>query len=150
MDKQREMIKNLLDEANAALLQGQQPLAVTIADAILSRKPDYPQGYSIKFKALILGKEFEKARQIGAKAAALNPSSEYILNNQACLELDAGNAESSIQLLNSLLEQYGDQASWLYNLGLAHRQCDHINRAIEVFNRVLDHKPDHDLSLIHI
>jgi len=150
MDKHREIIKNLLDEANTALLQGQHPLAVTIADGILAQKQDYPQGYSIKFKALVLGKEYKLAREIGPKAAELNPTSEYILNNLACLDLDAGSPDTAITLLQSLLDQYGDRPSWLYNLGLAHRSMAQTRLAIEVFGRVLDCDPGHDRATFQL
>ena len=113
-------IRRLLLQAVRALRTNKFDNAETYLNEVLTREPENNRGLAILFTTFYKNKQFDKARLIGSKAAELNPASQYILNNQACLLIGNGEIAPAKTLLDSLIEQYGATAQWLYNLGLAH------------------------------
>lgn len=143
-------IRRLLLQAVRALRTNKFDDAIIYLDEILEREPDNNRGVAILFTTYYRSKQFDNARAVGSKAAELNPSSEYILNNQACLLIGAGETESAKELLLSLIEQYGNTAQWLYNLGLAHQTSGDYELAIESFKSAMTNEPDHHQSAIQL
>jgi len=137
-------IKKLYRKAVRALRTSSHADALELTQEIISRQPDHAGAHAVQFSSLYKSKEFERARQIGNQAAELNPKSVFILNNQACLELDVKNPEPAAHLLTSLIDQFGERAQWLYNLGLSHGLNGHNSKAITTFRRTLDQNPEHD------
>ena len=143
-------VKRLLRQAVRALRTDQFPDAIRFIDEVLERQPENVRASALKFTTYYMSQQLEKARKIGTKAAELNPKSEYILNNQACLQLGVGKAAEAKKLLSSLVEQYGDNSQWLYNLGLSHAQLGEFELAIHTFRHVLDIQPDYHKALLQL
>jgi len=122
--------------------------AIKFIDEVLERQPENKRANALKFTAYYMSKQYEKARLVGSKAASLNPKSEYILNNHACLQLNKGFAQEAEELLDSLVIERGENSQWLYNLGLAHAQLGKYELAIDTFNRVLDIEPSYYRALL--
>ena len=137
-------IRLLLRRSVRSIRTNQFDDAIKFIDEVLERQPDNQRANALKFTAYYMSKQYEKARLIGSKAASLNPRSEYILNNHACLQLSKGFPKEAEELLENLVTERGENSQWLYNLGLAYAQLGKFELAIDTFNRVLD------LSLIHI
>ncbi len=143
-------VKRLLRQAVRALRTDQFSNAIRFIDEVLERQPENVRANALKFTTYYMNQQLEKARLVGAKAAELNPKSEYILNNHACLQLGVGKAAEAKALLSSLVEQYGDNPQWLYNLGLSHAQLGEFDLAIHTFRRVLDIQPDYHKALLQL
>ena len=141
-------IKRLLRQAIRAVRTNQTADAIEHLDVIIERQPENARAHALKFTAFYRAQQKEQARKVGTKAAELNPSSEYILNNQACLELEAGNAAEAETLLNNLIDAKGEKSQWRYNLGLAEAQLGKFEQAINSFNIVLDIKPDYHKAIL--
>lgn len=141
-------VRLLLRRAVRAIRTNQFPDAIKFINEVLERQPENKRANALKFTAYYMNKQFEKARQVGTQAASLNPQSEYIVNNQACLQLGKGHASEASELLEGLVNEKGDNAQWLYNLGLAHAQLGKFELAINTFNRVLDIQPDYHKALL--
>ena len=122
--------------------------AIKFIDEVLERQPENKRANALKFTAYYMSKQYEKARLVGSKAASLNPKSEYILNNHACLQLNKGFAQEAEGLIDSLVIERGENSQWLYNLGLAHAQLGKYELAIDTFNRVLDIEPSYYRALL--
>ena len=137
-------IKKLYRQAVRALRTSNHDDALSLTQEIISRQEDHPGAHAVQFSSLFKNKKFESARQMGNKAAELNPKSVFILNNQACLELESNNPAPAAKLLESLIEKFGEQAQWLYNLGFAHELSGQYSTAISMFRRTLDQNPQHD------
>lgn len=137
-------IKKLYRQAVRALRTSNHADALLLTQEIISRQEDHPGAHAVQFSSLFKNKQFELARSMGNKAAELNPKSVFILNNQACLELEKNNPTPAATLLNSLIEQFGERAQWLYNLGFAHELSSQYSTAISLFRRTLDQNPQHD------
>jgi len=116
----------------------------------LLTEPDNARGNAILFTTYYKNKQFNKAREIGNKAAELNPRSQYILNNQACLLIGTKQEQKAQELLNDLIENFGETAQWLYNLGLSHLNAAEYDEAIESFKAALDSEPDHHQSAVQL
>ncbi len=141
-------VKRLLRQAVRAVRTNQFDDAIKFIDEVLERQSDNVRANALKFTTYYMSNQLEKARQVGSKAAELNPKSGYILNNQACLQLGVGKAKEAQELLSLLIEESGDNSQWLYNLGLAHAQLGNFELAIDTFNRVLDIQPDYHKALL--
>ena len=124
--------------------------AVEITEEIIAREPDNSGAYAVQFSSLFKAEKFERARQMGGTAAALNPNSVFILNNQACLQLEAKQPAAAAGLLKALIDQFGERAQWLYNLALAQRMVGNYEYSIATFRRTLDHQPDHDRAAFQL
>ncbi len=133
-----------LSQAVQALRANDFETTIAITQEIISEDPKHPEAHAVQFSGLFKAKRFEQARQIGGLAAELNPKSVFVLNNQACLQLEAKQPASASGLLKSLIEQYGERAPWLYNLALAQRMVGNYDYSIATFRRTLDFQPDHD------
>lgn len=131
-------------QALAALRNKDYELAITIADEILDTDIDSPMAHAVRFTSFFKSGQLERARKIGGRAAELNPNSEFILNNQACLQLEAKQPAAASGLLKSLIEKYGETPQWRYNLGLAQRMVGNYSYAIDSFEHALDLDPTHD------
>jgi len=142
--------KDLLEQAVSALRESEHRKAITIAGAIIEREPNHPSAHAILFSSLFKSDKLERARQIGGKAAELNPESLFILNNQACLQLEAKQPAAAAGLLKSLIDQFGERGQWLYNLALAQRMVGNYDYSISMFQRTLDHKPSHDRAAFQL
>lgn len=139
-----ELFKEMTLQALAALRDKDYELAITIAEEILESKPDSAAAYAVRFDSFFKSGQLERARKIGGRAAELNPNSEFILNNQACLQLEAKQPAAASGLLKSLIEKYGATPQWLYNLALAQRMVGNYEYAIDTFQKTLDLNPEHD------
>ena len=117
---------------------------VDITADIINKDPEHSGAHSLQFNALFESGRHEQARRIGTKTAKLNPTSLVILNNQACLQLDAKQPAAAAGLLKSLIDQYGERSQWLYNLGLAHKLAGNHQYAEQAFARTNDLEPEHD------
>jgi len=137
-------IKKLYRQAVRALRTSNHTDALSLTQEIIARQDDHAGAHAVQFSSLFKNKQFESARLIGNKAAELNPKSVFILNNQACLELESHNPTPAATLLDSLIEQFGERAQWLYNLGFAHQLLGQYSTAISMFRRTLDQNPQHD------
>ena len=103
-------IKKLYRRSVRALRTSNHSDALLLTQEIIERQADHPGAHAVQFSSLFKSKKFELARLIGNQAAELNPKSVFILNNQACLELEKNNPAPAAHLLNSLIEQYGERA----------------------------------------
>jgi len=133
-----------------ALRESRHDDAIEMTQEIIEREEDHPGAHSVQFSSLFKSKKFEQARRMGGRAAQLNPESVFILNNQACLQLEAKQPAAAAGLLKSLIDQFGERAQWLYNLALAQRMVGNFDYAIDKFRRTLDHQPDHDRAAFQL
>jgi len=145
-----ESLENLAAMSIRALRASKHDEAVEITKQIIARSKDHAGAHAVQFSSLFKAKKFEQARRMGGRAAQLNPESEFILNNQACLQLEAKQPASAAGLLKSLIEQFGEQGQWLYNLALAQRMVGNFEYAISKFRRTLDHQPEHDRAAFQL
>jgi len=136
-------IKKLYSQSVRALRTSNHGDALLLTQEIIARQSDHAGAHAVQFSCLFKSKQLELARLIGNQAAKLNPKSVFILNNQACLELEAKNPAPAANLLSSLIEQYGERAQWLYNLGLAYELTGQLEKAVSIFRRTLDQDPKH-------
>ena len=141
-------IRLLLRRSVRSIRTNQFDDAIKFIDEVIERQPDNQRANALKFTAYYMSKQYEKARLVGSKAASLNPKSEYILNNHACLQLSKGFAKEAEELLDNLVIERGENSQWLYNLGLAHAQLGKYELAIDTFNRVLDIEPSYYRALL--
>jgi len=145
MDQSDNFLNNeMTAQALQALRDDDYDLAITITEEVLEREPGNAIANAVRFSSFFKSKQFERARQMGGRAAKLNPDSEYILNNQACLQLEAKQPAAASGLLKSLIDKYGENPQWLYNLALAQRMVGNYEYAIATFQRTLDLAPEHD------
>lgn len=139
-----------LDQAIQALKFKEYSEAAKLSLEIINQDQENPKAHAIAFTSLLQSERLEEARQIGTAAAKLNPTSEFILNNQACLQLDAQQPAAAATLLKSLISQYGKKATWLYNLGLALKKINSPLKALEAFHETFEVDPEHDLACYQI
>jgi len=142
-------IKKLNSQAIRALRSSKHDQAIEITQAIIDRDDNHAGAHAIQFSSLFKSKQTERARRMGSKAAELNPTSVFILNNQACLQLEAKQPAAAAGLLKSLIDQFGERGQWLYNLALAQRMVGNFDYAIRAFRRTLDLQPEHDRAAFH-
>lgn len=147
---QSDMISQLAAEAAQALRIKDHKKAIELANKILEEDPQHAGAHAVKFTSLFELKRFEQARQMGTVTARLNPNSEFILNNQACLQLEAKQPAAAAGLLRSLIEQFGDRSQWLYNLALAQRMVGNYSYAVDAFRRTLNIEPKHDRAAFQL
>lgn len=124
--------------------------AIDLSMQILEADSENAPAHAIAFSSLYRAGRLEEARRIGGKAAELNPGSAAILNNQACLQLEAKQPAAASMLLKKLLQTHGESAQWLYNLGLAQNMAGGLQKSYDVFNRVLDYQANHDKALFQL
>ena len=136
-------IKKLYSRSVRALRTSNHSDALLLTQEIIERQADHPGAHAVQFSSLFKSKKFELARLIGNQAAELNPKSVFILNNQACLELEKNNPAPAAHLLNSLIEQYGERAQWVHNLAIAYDLSGQYEKAISLFRKTLDQEPTH-------
>ena len=139
-----QSIKKLYSRSVRALRRRNHEDALILTQEIIDRQPDHAGAYAVQFSSLFKNKKFELARLMGSKAAEHNPKSAFILNNQACLELEKNNPAPAIDLLSSLIEQYGEHAQWVYNLALAYELIGQYEKAISMYRLTLDQNPQHE------
>lgn len=137
-------IKKLYSRSVRALRRSNHGDALTLTQEIIDRQSDHPGAHAVQFSSLFKSKKFESARLMGNEAAKHNPKSVFILNNQACLELEKNNPSPAAELLSSLIEQYGERAQWVYNLALAYELSGKYEEAIAMYRRTLDQDPQHE------
>jgi len=143
-------LKDLTSQAIRALRSSKHDEAVEITTEIIERDDAHASAHAIQFSSLFKSKKFEQARRMGGLAAQLNPKSVFILNNQACLQLEAKQPAAAAGLLKSLIDQFGERGQWLYNLALAQRMVGNFEYAIKIFRRTLDHQPEHDRAAFQL
>ncbi len=143
-------IVDLTSKAIRALRSSKHDEAVEITSEIIERESAHASAHAIQFSSLFKSKKFEQARRMGGRAAQLNPESVFILNNQACLQLEAKQPAAAAGLLKSLIDQFGERGQWLYNLALAQRMVGNFEYAIKMFRRTLDHQPEHDRAAFQL
>lgn len=143
-------ITQLVNDAVQALRESRHEHAITMTHEIISRVPNHVSAHAVQFSSLFKSGKLEQARQMGGKAAQLNPESVFILNNQACLQLEAKQPAAAAGLLKSLIDKFGERGQWLYNLALAQRMVGNYEYSISVFQRTLDHQPDHDRAAFQL
>lgn len=143
-------IKDLTSKAIRALRSSKHEDAIEITTEIIERENAHASAHAIQFSSLFKSKKFEQARRMGGRAAKLNPESVFILNNQACLQLEAKQPAAAAGLLKSLIDQFGERGQWLYNLALAQRMVGNFEYAIKMFRRTLDHQPEHDRAAFQL
>lgn len=143
-------IKELMREAVRDMRAGKHEIAVDITTEIIEREPEHAGAHAIQFSALFKAQRFEQARRMGTVAAKLNPKSVFVLNNQACLQLEAKQPAAAAGLLKSLIDQYGERGQWLYNLALAQRMVGNFDYAIQTFARTLDFEETHDRAAFQL
>jgi len=143
-------VKKLMRQAVRDLRASKHDAVVDITTEIIEREQDHAGAHAVQFSALFKAKRFEQARRIGTAAAELNPKSVFILNNQACLQLEAKQPAAASGLLKSLIDQYGERGQWLYNLALAQRMVGNFDYAITTFSRTLDFDEQHDRAAFQL
>jgi predicted O-linked N-acetylglucosamine transferase (SPINDLY family) len=149
-DSSSATIKDLLSKSVRALRSSKHDEAVSITREIIQLEEGHAAAHAVQFSSLFKAKKFEQARQMGTMAAKLNPESVFILNNQACLQLEAKQPAAAAGLLKSLIEQFGERGQWLYNLALAQRMVGNYEYSISRFRRTLDHQADHDRAAFQL
>ena len=137
-------IKKLYSRSVRALRRSNHKDALMLTQEIIDRQADHPGAHAVQFSSLFKSKKFELARLMGNEAAKHNPKSVFILNNQACLELEKNNPAPAADLLSSLIEQYGERAQWVYNLALAYELSGKYENAISMYRKTLDQDPQHE------
>jgi len=143
-------IRRLLLQAVRALRTNKFDNAVIYLNEVLTREPDNARGNAILFTTYYRSEQFDQAREVGDKAAELNPSSQYILNNQACLLIGKQKYSNAKKLLTQLIEDYGETSQWLYNLGLAYLNNDELDQAATHFMSALNIEPNHQQSALQL
>ncbi len=143
-------IKKLMRQAVRDMRASNHDSCVEITTEIIEREPDHAGAHAIQFSALFKAQRFEQARRMGTTAAQLNPKSVFVLNNQACLQLEANQPAAAAGLLKSLIDQYGERGQWLYNLALAQRMVGNFDYAIQTFSRTLDFEETHDKAAFQL
>ncbi len=143
-------VQQLNVESIQALRASNHAQAIELSQQIIERQDDHAGAHAVQFSSLFKSKQFEEARRIGSRAAQLNPKSVFILNNQACLQLEAKQPAAAAGLLKLLIDQFGERAQWLYNLALAQRMVGNFEYAIDKFRLTLDHQPDHDRAAFQL
>jgi len=143
-------VKQELSHAIQAMRTNNFNEAVKITQKLVAEEPKNARALAVQFSSLFKAKRFEEARQIGGTAAKLNPKSMFILNNQACLQLEAKQPAAAVGLLKSLIDQFGERSQWLYNMALAQRMVGNYDYSIATFRRTLDHQPDHDRAAFQL
>ncbi len=143
-------IRKLVIAAIKALREEKYADVVNLCEQVIDRSNDHAGAHSMLFTSLYNLGELERARIMGGKAADLNPTSEFILNNQACLQLDAKHPAAAATLLRSLIKQHGPKAKWLYNLGLAQRSVGSYKNAVDVFGKTLEVNPSHERAAFQL
>ena len=108
----RSVSETVID-AVAAMRENQHEDAISLGKNVLKDQPDHAGANAVVFTSLFKSGQLEEARRMGGKAAQLNPESEYILNNQACLQLDGKQPAAAAGLLKSLISKHGEKAQWL-------------------------------------
>ncbi len=143
-------VKKLMRQAVRDLRAGKHEDVIEITDEVIKREPKHTSAHAVQFSAFFKAKRFEQARRMGTVAAELNPKSVFILNNQACLQLEAKQPAAASGLLKSLIDQYGERGQWLYNLALAQRMVGNFDYAITTFSRTLDFDEQHDRAAFQL
>ena len=146
MTRSQPSIRKLFSKSVDALRASRHEEALLLTAQIIALQADHAGAHAVQFSSLFKSNQFERARGMGRQAAKLNPRSVFILNNQACLQLEAKQPAAAAGLLKSLIDQYGEKAQWLYNLALAQRMVGNYDYAIDMFRRTLDHEPRHDFA----
>ncbi|MBL4671108.1 MAG: tetratricopeptide repeat protein [Arenicella sp.] len=149
-DYNNESLENLASMSIRALRASKHDEAIEITQEMISRRDDHAGAHAVQFSSLFKSEKFEQARRMGGRAAKLNPESVFILNNQACLQLEAKQPAAAAGLLKSLIDQFGEQGQWLYNLALAQRMVGNFEYAINTFRRTLDYQPEHDRAAFQL
>ena len=142
--------RKLVIKAIKALRDNNHREVISLCQQIIDQREDHAGAHSMLFTSLYNSGELESARRIGGRAAELNPTSEFVLNNQACLQLDAKHPAAAATLLRSLIKQHGPKAKWLYNLGLAQRSVGSYKNAIDVFRQTLQVNPAHERAAFQL
>lgn len=142
--------KELYAQAVLALRQAEYQVAIELTEQIIDIEPEHAKAHAVQFSSLFKSNQHERARQMGGKAAELNPESLFLLNNQACLQLDAKQPAAAAGLLRSLINQFGERAQWLYNLALAQRMVGNLDNAISAFRQTLKNDPEHDRAAFQL
>lgn len=143
-------IKGLMKKSVKELRAGNHDSTVELTEKILEHEPNHAGAHALQFSALFKSQRLEQARRMGTKAAELNPRSVFILNNQACLQLEAKQPAAASGLLKTLIEQFGERGQWLYNLALAQKMVGNIDYAITTFARTLDFDQRHDRAAFQL
>lgn len=143
-------IKALAASAAEALRAKNHKEAIDLASKILKEDSEHAGALAVKFSSLFELQRFEQARRMGTLTAQRNPNSEFILNNQACLQLEAKQPAAAVGLLRSLMDQFGERAQWLYNMALAQRMVGNFSYAVATFRRTLDLEPTHDRAAFQL
>jgi len=143
-------IRRLLLQAVRSLRTNKFDDATMYLNEVLTREPDNARGNAILFTTYYKSEQFDEARNVGAKAAELNPRSQYILNNQACLQISKQQFSDAKDLLNQLIESYGETSQWLYNLGLAFLNNNELKQAASHFMSALNIEPNHQQSALQL
>ncbi len=149
-DYSGESIDVLSERSIKALRDSKHDEALEITQQIIEQDADHASAHAVQFSCLFKSKRFEQARRMGGRAAQLNPESVFILNNQACLQLEAKQPAAAAGLLKSLIDQFGERGQWLYNLALAQRMVGNYEYAISKFSRTLDLQPEHDRAAFQL
>ena len=139
-----------MKQAVQEIRAGNHDQAVDLTTEIIEREADHAGAHAIQFSALFKAQRLEQARRMGTVAAKLNPKSIFVLNNQACLQLEAKQPAAAAGLLKSLIDQYGERGQWLYNLALAQRMVGNFDYAINTFSRTLDFDEVHDRAAFQL
>ena len=142
--RESKQINEKMQAAVSAFKLKDYTKAVDLTADIIAEDSEHSGAHSLQFNALFEAGRHEQARRMGTRAAELNPTSLVILNNQACLQLDAKQPAAAAGLLKSLIDQYGERSQWLYNLGLAHKLAGNHLYAEQAFARTNDLEPEHD------
>ncbi|MEM7360817.1 MAG: tetratricopeptide repeat protein [Pseudomonadota bacterium] len=150
MNDSSSQAQSLMSQAIKAMRENNLSEAIELSAEMLEIDPNHAGANAVAFTSLFKSDKFEQARRIGGRAAELNPKSEFILNNQACLQLEAKQPAAAAGLLKSLIEQYGETAQWMYNLGLAQRMVGSYQNSVSAFQRTLDLEPEHDKAAFQL
>ncbi len=150
IDQSASNATKIMKKSVQELRAGNFDSAVTLTDEILEQDPNHAGANALQFSALFKSQRFEQARRMGTKAAELNPRSVFILNNQACLQLEAKQPAAAAGLLKSLIDQFGERGQWLYNLALAQKMVGNIDYALTTFARTLDFDHEHDRAAFQL
>lgn len=134
----------LLDYARTALLQGDLPHAVTLANEFIRKYPSdrekLAQAHQVLGRTLLKLNRGQEARKELEQAVALDPTfpNGYDLA-VACLDL--GDEKCAVQIFAEMEKSFGDTAEIHMAFGRAYGDSDFQPRAVTEFRRAIEENP---------
>jgi tetratricopeptide (TPR) repeat protein len=139
-DPDNSILLNTL--AYAYTLNGENTEALSIYQDVLSEN-EYDKNALYNSGVLYWNmEEYSKAEQQFESLYSLTPENKTLLYNLGMLELDMENREKGVRYLNAYIEAGGEKIEAFNVLGDAYRQEEYYNKALSMYNHVLEKEKD--------